>query len=244
MKILLLDIETAPNLAYVWGLFKENIPTARIVNSGYVLSWAAKWYGEREIFFDSVFESSSRQMLKGIRKLLDEADVVVHYNGTSFDIPTLNKEFLIHGFGPPSPYRQVDLYTVVKARFRFPSNKLDYVLQTLKLGRKVRHPGFEMWVACMAKDPKAWATMRRYNIGDVKGLERLYDKMKPWVARHPSHGDYTGVFERCPYCNSADFRRKGWRIVGGVQKPKFRCRSCMGWFGGTGKNARRMVALG
>ena len=101
MKILLLDIETAPSLAYIWGLFKENIPLQRLVNSGYVLCWSAKWLGEEEIYFDSLYNSTPRRMLKKIHKLLEETDVVIHYNGQSFDIPTLNKEFLLYGMPPP-----------------------------------------------------------------------------------------------------------------------------------------------
>ena len=44
-------------------------------------------------------------MIKGIHKLLDECDAVIHYNGSKFDIPTLNKEFLLHGLHPPAPYK-------------------------------------------------------------------------------------------------------------------------------------------
>src|SRR6478736_1404610 len=100
MKILLTDIETAPNIAYVWGLFKENIPIQRLISSGYILSWAAKWYGTDKIMFDSIQHKPAAEMLSEIHYLLDEADVVVHYNGSNFDIPTLNKEFVINRMAP------------------------------------------------------------------------------------------------------------------------------------------------
>ena len=86
----MLDIESAPNMAFVWGLFKQNISISQIVDSGYVLCWAAKWYGDSEVHFDSVYQSRPKAMLKRIHKMLDEADAVVHYNGLRFDIPTLN----------------------------------------------------------------------------------------------------------------------------------------------------------
>src|ERR1700675_1851794 len=145
MKILLLDIETAPNLAYVWGLWQQNVSIGQIVNSGYVLCWSAKWYGEREVIFDSIPRSGEAKMIRHIHHLLDKADVVVHYNGTSFDIPTLNKEFVQRQMKPPTPYKQMDLINTVRKEFRFPSNKLDYVLKALGLKQKVRHTGFEMW---------------------------------------------------------------------------------------------------
>ena len=86
-----------------------------------------------------------KTMPKGIHGLLNDADAVVHYNGTKFDIPTLNKEFLLHSFNPPSPYKQIDLLRVVRSNFRFPSNKLDYVAQRLNLGKKHEHEGHELW---------------------------------------------------------------------------------------------------
>lgn len=228
LKILLLDIETAPNLAYVWGLFKENIPIARIVNSGYVLSWAAKWLGKREIKFNSVQRKKPRKMLRDIHTLLDEADVVIHYNGKSFDIPTLNKEFIKAGMKPPAPYKQLDLMRVVKKEFRFPSNKLDYVLQALGIGKKVRHPGFEMWVKCMAGDRASWRNMERYNKGDVRELEKLYDRLLPWIQNHPSHAAVTDG-NRCPNCGGTHLQRRGSYPTRVLRFPRFRCMDCGKW---------------
>lgn len=233
MKLLHLDIETAPNLAYVWGLFKENIPLARIVNSGYVLSWAAKWEGGKEIMFGSIRHPGKAKMLKRIHRLLDEADVVVHYNGKSFDIPTLNAEFLTEGLTPPSPYRQIDLLQVVREQLRFPSNKLDYVLQRLGLGQKVRHPGFEMWVKCMAGDEKAWVMMERYNKGDVRGLQRLYHRMLPWIRNHPNFAAYNGSGEKCPHCGGTHFQQRGVYVVRQRKYQRFQCQDCGTWFRGT-----------
>jgi DNA polymerase elongation subunit (family B) len=227
LKILLLDIETAPNIAYVWGLFKENIPIQRIINSGYVLSWAAKWLGEKAVFFNSEHKTSQKRMLKHIHRLLDEADIVIHYNGKSFDIPTLNKEFVKAGLHPPSPYKQIDLYQVVKAVFRFPSNKLDYVLQALKLGKKVRHPGFEMWVKCMAGDPTAWKQMERYNRGDVTELEKLYRRLLPWIKPHPNVA-VTG--DACPHCGKRKLVKRGYyRMAAGTEYQRFECGNCHAW---------------
>ena len=103
MKILLLDIESSPNVAHVWGLWQQNVGINQLMESSYVLCWAAKWLDSDEIIFDSVHQSKPKKMLKGIYDLLDDADAVIHYNGTKFDIPTLNKEFLLHNYAPPSP---------------------------------------------------------------------------------------------------------------------------------------------
>ena len=66
--------------------------------------------------------SGKKKMLKEIHAMLDEADVVVTFNGDKFDLKILNQEFLMAGLGPASPYKSVDLYKVVKRKFRFTSN--------------------------------------------------------------------------------------------------------------------------
>ena len=151
MKILLLDIETSPNTAHVWGLWQQNVGINQLLESSYVMCWAAKWYGEKTVHFG--------KDLKKIYNMINEADVVIHYNGKKFDMPTLNKEFLLNGWTPPAPYKQIDLLRVVRSQFRFPSNKLDYVAQRLGLGKKVAHEGHELWIKCMAGDAAAWNKM-------------------------------------------------------------------------------------
>jgi DNA polymerase elongation subunit (family B) len=228
MKILMLDIETAPNLAYVWGTWKQNISMDKIVAKGHVLCWAAKWYEKPGMYYRSVHGGTPRQMLKAVHGLLHEADAVVHYNGKSFDIPTLNKEFLTHGMTPPAPYKQIDLLEVVRDRFRFPINKLDYVVQTLGIGEKVRHPGFQMWVDCMAGDDAAWDKMARYNQHDVVILEQLYDRLKPWVRNHPNVGAFDEK-ESCPHCGDDRLQRRGVAVTRDTKYQRFQCAGCGAW---------------
>ena len=199
MKILLLDIESSPNVAHVWGIWQQNVGINQLMESSYVLCWAAKWLGEEEIMFDSVHVSKPKKMLKRIHDLISEADAVIHYNGTKFDMPTLNKEFLLHEMNPPAPYKQIDLLKQVRSQFRFPSNKLDYVAQRLGLGSKTAHEGHELWVKCMNKDKDAWFRMEEYNKQDVILLEKLYHRLLPWIKNHPNHNHHA-IGQVCPSC--------------------------------------------
>ena len=230
MRILLLDIETAPNIAHVWGLWNQNVGINQIQASSYVMCWSAKWHSDKEVQFDSVFQSTPKRMLKRIYKLVNDADVVVHYNGTKFDMPTLNKEFVIHGMPPPSPYKQVDLLRTARKQFRFPSNKLDYVAQALGLGHKIKHTGHDLWVRCMAKDPEAWAVMEKYNKQDVVLLEKVYDRLLPWVQGHPNHGAYDepGI-PVCPNCGSGHLQRRGFSRTQVNKYARFQCQECGTW---------------
>lgn len=231
MKILLLDIETAPNLAYVWGLWQQNVSINQIEAAGYVLCWSAKWLGSKELIFDSVKKSGKKRMLARIHKMLDEADAVIHYNGVKFDIPTLNKEFIKSGMNPPSPYKNIDLLPVCKRQFRFESNKLDYVASSLGLGNKVKHQGFELWVKCISGEEKAWQQMEKYNRHDVVLLEKLYYKIRPWIHNHPNmaaHDDIDG----CPKCGSSKYQARGTATSRARKYRRYQCTSCGGWFHG------------
>jgi hypothetical protein len=222
-------------LAYVWGLFKQNIATSQIEEAGYILCWAAKWLGEdNKVHFDSVVKSGAKKMLHGIHTLMDRADIIVHYNGNKFDIPTLNKEFLLHDLCPPAPARNVDLYQLFKRRFRFESNRLDNVLRRLGLGQKVEHEGFGLWLKCM--DPKhpqhkdAWRRMEEYNRGDVTELEKLYMKVRPWLDKHPNRGTYEDAL-CCPACGSEKFQARGFAVTALMKYRRYQC-ECGHWFRG------------
>ena len=246
MKILLLDIETAPNVAHVWGLWQQNVGLNQIIDSGYVMCWAAKWYEDNEVIFDGINKSSPKTMLTRIHKLLTEADAVIHYNGTKFDIPTLNKEFLLYGMLPPAPYKQMDLLRVARSQFRFPSNKLDYIARAMGLGKKTQHTGHELWIQCMAKNKEAWATMEEYNKNDVVLLEKVYEKLKPWIKNHVNHGIYEDGL-CCPNCASIKYQRRGFEYTRAYKYQRFQCSSCGTWFRGVQNNLagepRRFVGI-
>lgn len=188
-NILLLDIETAPNLVAVFSLKQTYISPKYIMSHGYTMCFTAKWLGKKELYF-AKSPDGHLAMLKLIHRLLSECDAVTHYYGKKFDIPTLNAEFLLHGLTPIENLVQIDLCTLVKRTFNFPSYKLDYVCQRLGLGGKTKHAGWDMWKACMDAKHKAhdksWADMERYNKKDVILLGRLFKRIRPWF--NSTHG--------------------------------------------------------
>lgn len=230
-RILLLDIETAPNKVYSWGLWDQNIATDQVMETSYVLCWSAKWFGKSGVMFDSVKRSGLKRMLGRMHKLLDEADIVVHYNGLKFDIPTLNKEFIQLGFAPPAPYKQIDCMKEVKRIFRFQSNKLAFVSRALDIGAKSKHEGFLLWTKCMEGDAGAWRRMERYNRQDVALLERLYRKLRPWIDKHPNVGVFEDVMA-CPKCGSEKKQQRGYAVTQMLKYPRYQCQGCAAWFRG------------
>lgn len=230
VRILLLDIETAPNRAWFWGeVYKQNINPDWIDANGHVLCWTAKWLGEDEVHFYRLEKKNHRKLLWPMHRLLSEAQAVVHYNGQSFDIPTLNKEFLVHGMTPPSPYKQIDLLLTMRTTFKFPSNKLDYICKVLEIGGKLRHEGPQLWMDCMDDKPEAWAKMEAYNRRDVELLEKLYTRLLPWIKKHPNRAALSGM-SCCPSCGSFDFKQDGNYTASQLTYPLYKCGNCGTFF--------------
>ena len=228
MKILLLDLEVAPNTAHVWGIYDQNISINQLLESSYTLCYAAKWYGDNKLYFKSVYKHGKDDMLKSIHALMDEADAIVHYNGSRFDIPIIHKEFLLNNMPPPSPVKQIDLLQVARRQFRFVSNKLDYVAQALGLGAKTEHEGHTLWVKCMNNDRRAWKTMEEYNKNDVILLEKVYDKFKGWIKSHPNHNAYSANTV-CPICGSSKLHKRGTVRSRVSIFQRYQCQQCGGW---------------
>ena len=230
LNILIIDIETRPNLAYVWGVWDQNIQPRQLVDEKEVISFAAKWLDNpdgpySEVMFYSSFHHGKDAMVKAAWELLDAADAVITYNGKKFDIPHLNLEFVRSHMTPPSPFRQIDLLNTIRREFRFTHNKLDHVADKLLNERKVEHEGFDLWVKCMAGDPDAWDRMKQYNIGDVLLTERLYHRILPYITQHPSYAAFTGG-KCCPNCGSEKLKNSGRQYTKTRAYIRYVCDAC------------------
>lgn len=234
MKILTLDIETSPNLAHVWQLWNiHNVGLNQLLESGEVLCFAAKWEGQKNVLFYSLHKDGKVGMLQAAYDLINEADVIVHFNGRSFDMPWLFSEFVRQGWTPPSPYQEVDLKIVSSKTFRFPSNKLDYLAGELLGQRKIKNvTGHELWIACMNGDDKAWKQMEKYNRMDVVLTEKLFQKLRPWVRSLPNpalYGEADPVDQTCPQCGSGNLTKEGFAYTRISKFQRFSCDDCGRW---------------
>ena len=233
MKILLADIETSAATARVWSLFNQNIGINQIVAPGSTLCAAYKWLGEpdKKVKFVSSWDTGFASMIAQLHEAMDEADAVVTYNGNRFDIPTLQREFLLGGLPPPSPSKSIDLYRTVKRQFRFASNKLDFVCQQLGLGAKTHHKGMDLWTGVEAGNKKDQRTMETYNKQDVFLLEKLYKRLLPWIPNHPSTVVHDGLTDvsRCPTCGGSHVQRRGYHITKVARYHRLHCQDCGSW---------------
>lgn len=229
-KILIVDIETKPALAYVWRAWDENISPDQVVDPGGMLCFASKWYGEQDVDFFSCWTHSHGEMVRAIHERLSEADAVVSFNGDKFDLPKIQGEFILEGLAPTPPIVSIDAIKTVK-KFGFLMNRLAFIGPLLKVGGKLKHEGFDLWAKTMAGDSKARAKMEKYNIQDVLLLEKLYAKIKPFIRNHPNlSGQASGA---CGSCGSTHIQSRGVRRTKYFEIQRQQCQSCGSWFDGS-----------
>jgi hypothetical protein len=178
-KVLVVDIETKPMTARVWGLFDQNIALNQLVDEGGIFSWSAKWLGESEVIYKDVKGNMSKekQLLTPLWKLMDEADIIIGQNSNKFDIKKLNAKFLEYKLGSPSQYKKVDTLIIAKRHFSFVSNKLEWMSKKFCKLKKLAHskfPGFMLWDECGKGNVAAWKEMELYNKMDVLATEELF----------------------------------------------------------------------
>lgn len=235
LKMLGLDIETAPALVYSFSAFKTNIGYNQVVEPPRIIAFSAQWKGARSVQFYSEYHHSREEMLEALHALLDEADVVVTFNGDSFDLPWIEGEFIAEHMKPPSPVMKVDLYKVIKKHSRWLHKKLAVVADRLVGDQKIQHQGFGLWMDCLRGDEgtkrKAWNLMRRYAKKDTALLWPIYEDLLPWIKLPHPVSRAEGLI--CRNCGSDHLQRRGTApSLQGVY-PRYQCQKCGKWQKGT-----------
>ena len=248
-RTLFIDIETAPLIIAAWQLWEAN--AVWVERDTYILSFSAKWADEKKVRTFSLPDfpayrkdpHNDRDLVGRLFSFLDEADIVVAHNGDRFDIPKINARFAIHGLRPPSPYKSFDTLKLAR-KFKFDSSKLDNLGRYLGCGRKVVTTGADLWRRCTSDkyDRKAWKRMVRYNEMDVRLLERVYLKLRPWSTTHPNMAALTEK-PCCPVCQSNHIQRRGFNLARTKKTPRFNCTSCGNWFSRSQREDRRTRPL-
>ncbi len=234
LKVLLIDIETSPNLGWTWGKYEQNV--IQFEKESYMLCFTAKWLdSDKTITFGlddfkdyDPLKPNDKELCKKLWQLMDEADIIVAHNGDSFDIKYTNGRFLVNGLGPTSPFRSIDTKKVSKKYFRLNSNKLDDIGDILNLGRKMSTGGFDLWLGCMKGDKKSWDKMKKYNKQDVVLLEKVYMTMRPWMNPHPNVGINISK-EACDACGNDKLQKRGFSYTRQTKYQRLHCTKCGSW---------------
>lgn len=234
-RVLIYDIETSPNLGYVWGKWKQNV--IAFEEQWFMLSFAYRWLGTKRTFSYalpdfSLYEKephNDRALVEELHAVMSQADVTVTHNGVAFDNKKANTRMLVHGLEPLPPRKEIDTLQVARRQFAFTSNKLGDLCQLLGLPHKGDSGGWQTWLGCLNGDPKAWAKMKRYNKQDIPPLEALYLRLRPWIHNHPNLNVYSDRPQSCPRCGHDKLIARGYRVASVTMRRRFQCERCKGY---------------
>lgn len=227
-KILIYDLETSPNLGWVWQKYEQNVLAYE--KEWQILCFAYKWLGEKKTHSVAIPDfkcKTDEKVVKELWKLFDEADIILAHNNNKFDQKKATARFIYYKLPPPAPYKAIDTLQAIKRVASFNSHKLDDLGKLLGEGKKLK-TDFSLWLGCMNNDPKAWKKMTAYNRQDVKLLERIYLRIRPYIKSHPNLGIYQNEVV-CPRCGSKDINFRGYQTNQTTKYHRFVCKSCGGW---------------
>lgn len=244
-QILLLDIETLPIEAKVWGVWNQDIAPSQIKKDWSVVCWSAKWLFSPDVYGQHVTPSEAvsrteNSILGPMWELMDQAHMVITHNGNNFDIKKLNTKFLMAGMPKPGYSKSIDTLEIAKKNFAFTYNKMGWINKLLGIGTKME-TSFQWWDEASEGNLKYLDMMLDYNKQDVFILEELYLKLRPWMSGHPNMGVFSGKdFPVCPTCGGHDLHwNKLYSTPLGLYK-SFRCQDC----GSIGRATKKQYKLG
>lgn len=233
MKRLFFDIETSPCIGFFWKPgYKLNIGHDNIVEDSAIICISYKWQDEKRVHTVEWDKGNDRGVLKKFIPILKQADEAVGHNLDRYDIPWVNTRALKHGLGPVPIWKTADTLAIARKRFRFNSNRLDYIGKFL-FGEGKIETNYGLWKDIVLKNcPKAMKKMVRYCEQDVRLLQRVWEELHKYHNVKTHAGVLHGLDKwSCPRCASEDVIKSKNRVTaaGGVQH-QMRCKSCGGYY--------------
>lgn len=245
MNILAFDCESFPNVGLTWGTWDQKV--LKVLKRRMICSIAWTWYPKgkvetmalcdmpgydpdsymRNLLSGKPDYSDNKKLMRAFKnEVLNKADIAIAHNLAEFDDKMVNTDLFLNNLGAAADHRQIDTLKVLRSRMRLNSNRLDDVCQELGIGKKLKHPGLEMWIGCMAGDRECWKMMRRYNAHDVDPLlVGLYEHVRPFITNHPNVSVDSGS-PGCPSCGHKSLSSDGWRYTQARAYRRMNCRAC------------------
>ena len=234
-RILTIDIERFPIVGVFWDRKVQGIiPVGNILERSRMSCFGAKWYDEPDPIYRAEYDfdrgeitaSERERMILCAWELLDAADIVVTFNGISFDHKHLNDEFALAGLTEPSPFKRVDLYRMARTKFGYDSMSLASLAGLLDVPAKLDSGGMGVVLAAMRGEREAWEHLRTYNLGDITTTEALYDRLRGWMPSHPHLGEIAADEMRCNQCGGTDLVKGGLYRAVVIDYVAWTCRTC------------------
>lgn len=244
LKVLYWDLETSPELGWVWGRWKQNLGDIQVERYSHLLSASYAFNDEpvqgSRLSVEDVANEDDLTVVIDIVQAINKADVIVSFNGKKFDLKVLKTRMIKWGLPPLKPVKHLDVMQIAKAQMRFPSNSMDNIAKYLGYSElKVATGGFDLWKRSMnhrnhIECDKALESMLHYNKGDISVTRNLFKQFQGW-----STGVNIGAIVnqltpesqtlRCTKCGSDDmFVEDGFAYTATNGFQLYRCGCCRG----------------
>jgi uncharacterized protein YprB with RNaseH-like and TPR domain len=138
--------------------------------------------------------SDEKALLLKLVMRLESYDVMVTWNGRSFDVPFLTTRLMIHELDPRPILRKshIDLADVVKSRLRLTFTYLDHVCDFFQIDRKKGPMGLDvphLYVRALEGDRKAAASIREHCLDDLRATRQVFLRLKPLVEQQLEYAE-------------------------------------------------------
>lgn len=218
MKILLFDLET-------FGMdFRAD--------AGFILCASYQWFGSEKIYTIHNFNSkevwNDKIICKKMKEVIEEADMIVTWNGKDFDVRFLQTRMLKHrlGYLPPIPHED----GVLTAR------------RTLKMGRSLENVGnffelhekkhklsIDVWIKAALGEKISKNLLVERCESDVRLLNEAYKLIGPLSKVHPNVNLMDKDTSGCPFCGSKNIYKKGSLMALRHYRIRYHCQQCGKW---------------
>jgi hypothetical protein len=129
------------------------------------------------------------------------------------------------------PGAQCRALKVARSCFKFEANDLRYLARFLKLESKGKSPE---WDLIAIGDEDEIKRCLKYNRQDVKALEPVYLKLRPWMKNHPNVNAHHNLpVNVCPTCASPELQHRGFTYSRTGKKQRIQCVECGAWCTGS-----------
>lgn len=240
MKIALWDIETAKMQVsfstYSRKLYSPFLPSDAIKRHIWMPCAAWKMLGDKRVFSACVLDDPKRfkkcyfddyVVVKALHDLMHEVDVIVAHNGDNFDWKMFTARCIFHDLPPPPRPLMIDTLKVARSCFKFEANDLRYLARFLGVEEKGQAPDWELIAIGDEKEIKLCAS---YNKQDIRALEPIYLKLRPYMKNHPNvNAAHRLPVDVCPTCASPNIILRGFHVTRSGKKQRMQCQECGAW---------------
>lgn len=230
---LIWDIEVSPCIGMFWRPgWRLSIPHDNIIQESAIICICYKWEGSNKVHHLEWDNGDDKAMCEQFIEIANQADELVAHNGDKFDLPWFKGRCLFHELDPTPIYKTVDTLVIARRRFKFNSNRLDYLGQHL-CGEGKIHTEFGLWKDILLDNcPKAMKSMVKYCKQDVNLLEKVWQKLEPYHTPKTHVGRLNGLDKwTCPYTGSQNVQSRGRVITAaGTVKHRMYCPENGRWF--------------